>query len=194
MNTEKNNQTWYHHTFDEVHASEDLLRKVNTMKNENGRNKAKKTLSKGVVAAAAVALLMLSNVISYAASGRAWILTITLSDGETRQIEMEPGPEDGQYFIYEDTEDSAVSDRMVSTETAVTLEESEEDSARRLEEADGRIWLILDEQNRVDITDDFQDGVCRGTLETDDMTWYYEVTDTPEDYDIQAQVITFVMK
>ena len=121
MNTEKDNQTWYQHTFDEVHASEDLLRKVNAMKNENGRNKAKKTLSKGAVAAAAVALLMLSNVISYAASGRAWILTITLPDGETRQIEMEPGPEDGQYFVYEDTEDSAVSDRMVSTETAVKI-------------------------------------------------------------------------
>ncbi len=194
MNTEKDNQTWYQHTFDEVHASEDLLRKVNAMKNENEMNKAKKTLSKGAVAAAAVALLMLSNVISYAASGRAWILTITLPDGETRQIEMEPGLEDGQYFVYEDTEDSAVSDRMVSTETAVTLEESEEDSARRLEKADGRIWLILDEQNRVDITDDFQDGICRGTLETDDMTWYYEVTGTPEDYDIQVQVMTFVTK
>lgn len=194
MNTEKDNQTWYQHTFDEVHASEDLLRKVNAMKNENGRNKTKKTLSKGAVAAAAVALLMLSNVISYAASGRAWILTITLPDGETRQIEMEPGLEDGQYFVYEDTADSAVSESMVSTETDVTLEISEEDSARRLEEADGRIWLILDEQNRVDITDDFQDGICRGTLETDDMTWYYEVTGTPEDYDIQAQVMTFVTK
>ncbi len=194
MNTEKDNQTWYQHTFDEVHASEDLLRKVNAMKNENGRNKAKKTLSKGAVAAAAVALLMLSNVISYAASGRAWILTITLPDGETRQIEMEPGLEDGQYFVYEDTADSAVSESMVSTETDVTLEISEEDSAHQLEEADGRIWLILDEQNRVDITDDFQDGICRGTLETDDMTWYYEVTGTPEDYDIQAQVMTFVTK
>ena len=194
MNTEKDNKTWYQHTFDEVHASEDLLRKVNAMKNENGRNKAKKTLSKGAVAAAAVALLMLSNVISYAASGRAWILTITLPDGETRQIEMEPGLEDGQYFVYEDTADSAVSESMVSTETDVTLEISEEDSAHRLEEADGRIWLILDEQNRVDITDDFQDGICRGTLETDDMTWYYEVTGTPEDYDIQAQVMTFVTK
>ena len=194
MNTEKDNQTWYQHTFDEVHASEDLLRKVNAMKNENGRNKTKKTLSKGAVAAAAVALLMLSNVISYAASGRAWILTITLPDGETRQIEMEPGLEDGQYFVYEDTADSAVSESMVSTETDVTLEISEEDSARRLEEADGRIWLILDEQNRVDITDNFQDGICRGTLETDDMTWYYEVTGTPEDYDIQVQVMTFVTK
>lgn len=194
MNTEKDNQTWYQHTFDEVHASEDLLRKVNAMKNENEMNKTKKTLSKGAVAAAAVALLMLSNVISYAASGRAWILTITLPDGETRQIEMEPGLEDGQYFVYEDTADSAVSESMVSTETDVTLEISEEDSAHRLEEADGRIWLILDEQNRVDITDDFQDGICRGTLETDDTAWYYEVTGTPEDYDIQAQVMTFVTK
>ncbi|MDE6959585.1 MAG: hypothetical protein K2P27_01850, partial [Lachnospiraceae bacterium] len=74
MNTEKDMRTWYQHTFDEVHASEDLLRKVNTMKNENEMYKAKKKLSKGAVAAAAFALLMLSNVISYAASGRAWIM------------------------------------------------------------------------------------------------------------------------
>ncbi len=40
MNTEKDMRTWYQHTFDEVHASEDLLRKVNTMKNENEMYKA----------------------------------------------------------------------------------------------------------------------------------------------------------
>lgn len=194
MNTEKDNKTWYRHTFDEVHASENLRRKVNEMKNENGMNKTKKTLSKGAVAAAAFALLMLSNVISYAASGRAWFLTITLPDGETQRIEIEQGPENGQYFIYEDTDTSAVSESMVSTETDITLEASEEDSARRLEEVGGRIWLILDEQSRVDITEDFQDGTCKGTLETDDITWYYEVTGTIENYDIQAQVMTFVVK
>ncbi len=194
MNTEKDNKTWYRHTFDEVHASENLRRKVNEMKNENGMNKTKKTLSKGAVAAAAFALLMLSNVISYAASGRAWIMTITLPDGETRQIEVEQGPEDGQYFVYEDGNDSAASESMASTETDVTLEVSEEDSVRRLEEAEGRIWLVLDEQNRVDITEDFRDGTCKGTLETDDRIWYYEVTGTTEDYDIQAQVMTFVVK
>lgn len=194
MNTKKDNKTWYRHTFDEVHASENLRRKVNEMKNENGMNKTKKTLSKGAVAAAAFALLMLSNVISYAASGRAWIMTITLPDGETRQIEVEQGPEDGQYFVYEDGNDSTASESMASTETDVTLEVSEEDSVHRLEEAGGRIWLVLDEQNRVDITEDFRDGTCKGTLETDDRIWYYEVTGTTEDYDIQAQVMTFVVK
>ena len=192
MNTEKDMRTWYQHTFDEVHASEDLLRKANTMKNENEMYKAKKKLSKGAVAAAAFALLMLSNVISYAASGRAWIMTITLPDGETRQIELEQGPDEGQYFVYEDSSDSAVSESRVSTETEVTLEVSDDDSAHRLEEIDGRIWLILNDQSRVDITEDFQDGTCKGTLETDDITWYYEVDGSLEDYEIQVQLITFV--
>lgn len=188
MNTERDKKTWYQRTFDEVHASDDLLRKVEAMKNENGMNKRRKTLSRGAIAAAAFALLMLSNVISYAASGSPWILTITLPDGETRQVRMEQGCEDGSYFVYEDTDASAASESMYSTETDVTLEVSDEDgdTAHRLEEKDGRLWLILDEENRVDITEDFRDGACKGTLDTDGMTWYYEVTGTPEDYDIQA--------
>ncbi len=194
MNTEKDLKAFYRSTFDEVHASENLLGKVKDMKNENEMNRTGKTLSRGAIAAAAFAVLMLTNVISYAASGRPWILTITLPDGETRQVEVERNAEDGQLFDYNYEDASAESEHMDSAEADVALETSDVEAAHRLEEKDGRIWLVLDENSRVDITEDFRDGTCKGSLDADGMIWYYEVSGTLEDYQIDAQIITMVTK
>lgn len=190
MKAEKDNRTWYQNTFDEVHASENLLRKVETMKNENGT--IRKTMPKGMIAAAAFAVLVFSNVISYAASGSPWILTITLPGGEMRQIEMEHGPEDGQFYIYEDASDSVSSEHTASTEVEYTIEMSDDTTyVHRLETVNDHTWLILDGTYRVDITDKFQNGTCKGSLDVDNVTWCYEVTGTPENYDIQAYLVTY---
>lgn len=190
MKTEKDNQIWYQNTFNEVHASEHLFRKVDAMKNEN--ETFKRTLSKGAIAAAAFAALIFSNVISYAASGSAWILTVTLPGGETRQYEVGPAGENGIYC----TEDYTASDQSVLSESAgsaeadVTVEVSGGDDAYRLEECGRRVCLVLNEQHRVDITEDFQDGSCTGTFDADGMTWCYEVTGTLEQPEIQVYVVT----
>ena len=79
MTGEKENRKYYQKTFHEVHASKHLLRKVEAM----GK---------------AVALLS-SNIISYAATGTPWIITITTSDG--RELPTEPGTyelEDGTIY------------------------------------------------------------------------------------------------
>ncbi len=203
MKTEKDNQTWYQNTFDEVHASEHLFRKVEAMRNENGI--FKRTLSKGAIAAAAFTVLVFSNVISYAASGSPWILTVTLPGGETRQYEVGPAGEDGLLCTsdyeaadqsvlstsdYEAADQSVLSETAGSAETNVTLEVSDGDDGYRLEECGGRICLVLDEQHRVDITEDFQDGSCTGTFDADGMTWCYEVTGTLEQPEIQVYVVT----
>ena len=203
MKTEKDNQTWYQNTFDEVHASEHLFRKVEAMRNENGI--FKRTLSKGAIAAAAFTVLVFSNVISYAASGSPWILTVTLPGGETRQYEVGPAGEDGLLCTsdyeaadqsvlstsdYEAADQSVLSETAGSAEADVTVEVSGRDDAYRLEECGGRICLVLDEQHRVDITEDFQDGSCTGTFDADGMTWCYEVTGTLEQPMILVYVVT----
>lgn len=190
MKTEKDNQTWYQNTFDEVHASEHLFRKVEAMRNENGI--FKRTLSKGAIAAAAFTVLVFSNVISYAASGSPWILTVTLPGGETRQYEVGPAGEDGIYCTadYAASDQSVLSESADSAEADVTVEVSDRDDAYRLEECGGRICLVLDEQHRVDITEDFQDGSCTGTFDADGMTWCYEVTGTLEQPMILVYVVT----
>lgn len=190
MKTEKDNQIWYQNTFDEVHASEHLFRKVEAMRNENGT--FKRTLSKGAIAAAAFSVLVFSNVISYAASGSPWILTVTLPGGVTRQYEVSSAGEDGIICTtdYEASDQSVLSESLDSAEADVTVEVSDGDDAYRLEECGGRICLVLDGQHRVDITEDFQDGSCKGTFDADGMTWCYEVTGTLEQPEIQVYVVT----
>lgn len=190
MKTEKDNQTWYQNTFDEVHASEHLFRKVEAMRNENGI--FKRTLSKGAIAAAAFTVLVFSNVISYAASGSPWILTVTLPGGETRQYEVGPAGKNGIYCTadYAASDQSVLSESADSAEADVTVEVSGRDDAYRLEECGGRICLVLDKQHRVDITEDFQDGSCTGTFDADGMTWCYEVTGTLEQPMILVYVVT----
>ncbi len=189
MKAEKDNRTWYQSTFDEVHASEDLLRKVEAMRNENGT--LKRTLSRGAIAAAAFAALVFSNVISYAASGSPWILTITLPGGETRQIEMETGAEDRQTFDGADSDNTAFVESMKGAEVSAAPETADDNGDWRLEEDGGRICLILDEQHRIDITEDFQDGSCKGSFDADGMTWCYEVSGTLEDPRIQVFLVTY---
>ena len=192
MKDEQENKAWYQRTFNEVHASERLFGKVEAMNKE--QKAIKKTLSKGV-AAAALGALVFSNVISYAASGSPWILTITLPSGEIKEIEIEAEETDGQYTVYDIDADSSESTSMKSTETYAVCETQEDDAAHCLEELDGRIYLGLDENCRVDITDDFRDGACKGVADaSDDACWYYEVTGTLEDHEIQAQLISYTIK
>lgn len=189
MRTDKDNQTWYQNTFDEVHASERLLRKVEAMKNEH--EPVKKILPRGIMAAAAFGVLVFSNVISYAASGSPWILTITLPGGETRQMEIDPMEEGVQITDYDLADLDTAVESMESTEADVTLEVSDEDDGYQLKIEGEHVFLILDENCRVDIVEDLKDGTCKGTLDTEDGTWCYEVTGTPEDYDAQAYFVTY---
>lgn len=188
MRTEKDNQIWYQRTFDEVHASEHLRRKVEAMRNE--RETFKKILPKGMIAAAACGLLVFSNVISYAASGSPWILTITLPGGETRQVEMEP-VEDGVQIPSDAAAEDSSSEYMDSMEVDVAAEDLEEIPGYQLEREGEHVYLILDENCRVDLAEELQDGSCRGTLDTDDGTWCYEVTGDPEAYDVQVYFVTY---
>lgn len=196
MKTEKDNQIWYQNTFNEVHASEHLFRKVEAMRNENGT--FKRTLSKGAIAAAAFAALIFSNVISYAASGSAWILTVTLPGGEILQYEVDSSIKDEVKVTAErnasdpfDPSDPSVQfESMDSSDAEVTLDISNEDDASRLAEENGRIYLVLDGEHRVDITDDFKNGSCKGTCDADGVTWCYEVSRTLENPDILVYVVT----
>lgn len=100
MTGEKENRKYYQNTFHEVHASRHLLRKVEAMGKEYNEKKGRKILHKGCIAAAALAAALISsNIISYAATGTPWIITITTSDG--RELPTEPGTyelEDGTIY------------------------------------------------------------------------------------------------
>ena len=64
MKSDRENKAYYQHTFDEVHASKDLLRKVKAMKENATTQRGIKISRYGYTAAAIVAVLIFSNVIT----------------------------------------------------------------------------------------------------------------------------------
>lgn len=124
MTGEKENRKYYQNTFHEVHASKQLLRKVEAMGKEYNEKKNRKILHKGCIAAVALAALLSSNIISYAATGTPWIITITTSDG--RELPTEPGTyelEDGTIYTVKNVveeETKTIPAEKVETEKAET--------------------------------------------------------------------------
>ena len=100
MTGEKENREYYKNTYKEVHASGHLLRKVEAMGKEYQKKNGTRILRRSFAAAAALALALISsNIISYAATGSPWIITVTTSDG--RELPTEPGTyelEDGTVY------------------------------------------------------------------------------------------------
>lgn len=134
MTGEKENREYYKNTFDEVHASDHLLRKVEAMGKEYNKKKSTRILRRSCVAAAALALaLVSSNIICYAATGSSWFITVTTWDG--KELPSEPGTyelEDGTVYTVKDLVEEAgksITEEEESSsdeETVDLLEESRE--------------------------------------------------------------------
>lgn len=109
MTGEKENREYYKNTFDEVHASDHLLRKVEAMGKEYNKKKSTRILRRSCVAAATLALALISsNIICYAATGSSWFITVTTWDG--KELPSEPGTyelEDGTVYTVKDLVEEA---------------------------------------------------------------------------------------
>ena len=83
MNKFKNNKEFYKSTFDDIHASDELLRKVQAMNKEKTNKKTHAVRKVIYIVAAAVILLVASNAVVYAATGESLfetILVVTVDD------------------------------------------------------------------------------------------------------------------
>lgn len=88
MKEERENRELYQRTFQEVHASGELKGKVEAM-GQQYTEKRRRVRIRYAVALAAVLLLMFSNVIAYAATGRTWLSTVVMPDGERKEVLLE---------------------------------------------------------------------------------------------------------
>lgn len=192
MKSDRENKAYYQHTFDEVHASKDLLRKVKAMKENATTQRGIKISRYGYTAAAIVAVLIFSNVITYAASGNLWLLTITMPNGKTVQKTVE-APFAGEDMA--DTEDGTPVIESAKSTVIEDLSEEAEGITAVLESKGEKTFLVIEGNYRIDITEDFQGGSCKGTYELDESSYYYyEVTGTPQAYDITVDLISVVLK
>lgn len=205
---EKENREYYKNTFDEVHASDHLLRKVEAMGKEYNEKKVRRILYKGCITAAVLAIaLVSSNIITYAATGRPWIITVTTSDG--RELPAEPGTyelEDGTVYTYKyvleeqtkepnteesstdtaETESEAFSENMVDLleESRAGEEEIQgtdlSDTCRTVREED-HLFLDINGVFRIDITDALTSESHEGIFEVNGKRYQYKVGGTLED-------------
>lgn len=181
MNIEKENKKIYKDTFDEVHASENLLRKVKDMKNEN-TNVVKRISKKVVCAAAALAVIgfVSTNAVVYAATGSTWVnkirvsiggkeyeAKITKKDDNNMEVELNGDEKDYSFNITLEGDGSSEDSKIVICD---------ESTGVYLEFEDDRLYLVSGE-NRIDITDSFNNGVCEGDMEIGDTVYHYVVTE-----------------
>ena len=191
MNKEIKNREYVQGTFAELHAPEDLRRKVmNVTKTEakKKRNYLVKRLS--VAAAMAIVLFIGSNSVAYAMTGSTWVETLTAKiniNGSWQDVELEGEVlEDGtvQYSTsIEAEEDDTVEIlllRDVQQEGDVLFVTENNTPITRTEvvEEDGRIYFI-DDAVKIDITEDMADGYATGNFERNGFLCQYEVKEEP---------------
>lgn len=73
MNQYKSNHEFYQSVFDEVHASDELIKKVQNMSNKKTKKKVYVIRKVIYVAATIMIMLIASNAVVYATTGATWI-------------------------------------------------------------------------------------------------------------------------
>lgn len=203
MKMEKENKKMYKDTFDEVHASENLLRKVKDMKREN-ISRIKRISKKAVCTAAALAVVgfISTNAVVYAATGSTWLHKVKVSidgkeyeakvtkiDEDTVEVEI-TGDEDMLYTISAEGDGSNLEESkfVICDESTGVYLGFENDRLYLIypgnkvysnlpEIENNRYYLISDEDKKIDITDNFNNGVCEGDMEIGDKVYHYVVTE-----------------
>lgn len=189
-------QEKYKQMMNEIHVSETTLRKVMEMDmSKNMLNKKRMMKKIGAVAAALTLCIVASNGICYAATGHSWV---------TKAIIYINGEESEQEIVLEEQEDGTVSfeveapdDGESSVAAGFVVDEdgnmqSIDMSSEDLEgisgtvvEEDGKEFFEFDGE-RIDITEDLEDGKASGTITASDVAYHYEITEKDGIYNINV--------
>ncbi len=200
------NQEKYKAVFGEIHAPDDLIRKVRNISMENKklqRNRKWKVALASV--AAAFGLFAGANGICYAATGDNLVSKIVIMvNGEEVESEIEWHEEGDtlvgtvEYELEDDAEGGSVAVQEVfisDKEDAELTEGDAEDSVYELDgmdasgivvqEEDGRIYLVPGNGNqRIDITENIADGTAEGTLTYNGEECNYVVVKSGDEYSV----------
>lgn len=184
MNTDKKIKELYSEVFDEMHASDELLRKVKNMTEHKGRKSVRTAIKVAYATAAAAALLVAGNIVAYAATGNS-LISVILSGGERMPLtEVSDG-------VYEGVYEKDGYDYNVVVEGDFTEDDSvyliDENGAMpdRIETEDDRTYLIYGD-DRLDITEDYADGEAEGTVNSNGIEFKYYVD---KDGNVECEVL-----
>lgn len=176
----------FQRTFEKLHASPDVLKEVLDMADEEKMVPAgKKHFVPRAAIIAAAAIIIGSGGMAYAMDiggiqkkvqvwlhgeqtdayfrGKNGSYTLEYTDKDGKQIFIEGG---GIAFEKDGTERPLTNEEL--------LEEAMEDSVEVLYEEDGRVLVCYKDQ-KMDVTDQFEDGFCNTQIEADGQTLYVTI-------------------
>lgn len=192
MSNQKQNYDLYQNTFNKVHASDELVRKVKLMTKENSKTKIYALKKVLCIAAAAVFLFVASNVVAFAATGETWVEMITMKvtyNGEKKDIDIiKTTDEDGntRYVWHDELKDKNGEVYTYEFDLGSDINAIQNieivQFMPQLVEKDGRIYVTepLYKVNQ-DITEDFADGEAKVELTMgDEETHILTITGTVE--------------
>lgn len=149
-------------------------------------------LSKVVAAAAAAVICFVaSNSICYAATGNTWVeKMVVFFDGEAVETDVEVTDlGEGNYSYTLEVPDEGTAEIVVTTDESernVTSFAIMKEESPYLSEEEGEVWLYYQE-GKVNITEDFADGMAEGTMIADGNEYHYHVSGTVEEYNIAVE-------
>ncbi len=200
MNKYNNNHEFYQSAFDEIHASDELLMKVQNMTENKTKKKIYAIRKAALVAAAIMMMLVVSNAVVYAATGATWVeklITVNV-DGEEKEASLvnkydENGKLDSQEIVV-DHGNGRIDKLVIDGEEAeedpsgfeiITNNDSVMPEPSVVKEND-KIYLDWDIASiHEDITEDFSDGKAEFTAKGDDnVEMKFTVTGTVDKYKI----------
>lgn len=198
---ELKNKELYQSTFDELHASSELLREVKGMNKENIKKGFRWTrkFGYGLAALAAIGFIS-SNAIVYAATGSTWVKkAIIIIDGKEKEVKVEKTVDkDGnsilsfEYDVDEEAEGSQSftldGDNNINPEDLDKMVINSETIKTSLKEENGKVYLVIDDKQKIDVTEDIKDEVCEGTFEEDGLKYSYRIEGNVEEYNISVSV------
>lgn len=214
MNTDDRIRELYAGVFDEIHASDELLRKVNNMTETTKKKSIRTAVKTAYVAAAAAVLIIAGNVVAYASTGE--MLLKIFVNGEERTVsatQVDDGVYTYTYQLDEDSTDAIVIESFDAEDDAVLSINIEDDNLQsasnetkettgiepmlqaEIVKEDGRTYLVVNDQ-KIDITEDYRDGKAEGTIDIDGVTYTYDVSDDDNIYlsseqNSQAAITTY---
>jgi len=207
MSKEDNLKKYVQNTYDELHAPEGLRRKVMNM-TEMKAKKTGMSLGKKLAMAAAIAAVLFagSNGVAYAMTGSTWVENVVARisvNGVWQDVEMEGVVlEDGtvQYSTTLDVQDEdsveivLVSDAAEADSLKISAGDGAESSFPEIyinmdttTTVDCNIGVVkeddsvyfVDDDIKIDITEDIADGAASVSYEKDGETYQYEVNEEP---------------
>ncbi|MBQ3692767.1 MAG: hypothetical protein II931_05555 [Clostridia bacterium] len=176
MNTDERITEMYAGVFDEIHASDELLRKVSNMTETTKKKSIRTAVKVAYAAAAAAVVLVAGNVIAYASTGE--MLLKVLINGEEQTVSATQ-EQDGSYSFTCSDEDGYSYNVLVDGEIGdLDGDPSFEvySFAPELVKEDGKTYIAIDEDFRADITAGLkEDGTAEGEFEYNGIKYCYIV-------------------